>query len=46
MVPLPLGFRAIQRSLRDDQLGGGGCNEESFLVGQKVGQKRLEWVVF
>lgn len=32
--------------LRDDQPGGGGCNEESFLVGQKSGQRRLVWVEF
>lgn len=40
------GFQEIQQSLRDDQLGGGGYNEESFLVGQKSGQRRLVWVEF
>lgn len=39
------GFQAIQQSLRD-QAAGGGCNEESFLVGQKSGQRRLVWVEF
>lgn len=36
----------IQLSLKGDQSGDGGCNEQSFLVGQRLGQKKLERVVF
>lgn len=40
------GFQVIQQSLENDQPGGGGYNEESFPVGQKLGQRRLVWVEF
>ncbi len=39
------GFQVIQQSLRDQAVGE-GCNEESFLVGQKFGQRRLVWMEF
>lgn len=41
-----LGFPEIQKSLRDDHPEGGGCNGDFFLVGQKLGQRTLEWVEF
>lgn len=46
VVLLLLGFQVVQRSLKVDQPGGGGCNEEFFLVAQKLRQKRLEWMEF
>lgn len=46
VVLLLLGFQVIQQSLKVDQLGGGGCNEEALLAGQRLGQKRLEWMEF
>lgn len=41
-----LGFQVIQQSLENDQPGGGGCKEDSFPVGQKLGQRRFVWMEF
>lgn len=41
-----LRLQEIHQLLWDDQPGGGGCNEESFLVGQMLGQQRVAWVEF
>lgn len=46
VVLLLLGFQVMQQSLKVDQPEGEGCNEESFLVEQKLGQKRLERMEF
>lgn len=46
LLLLLLGLQEIQKSLRGDLPEVGGCNEDSFLVGQKLGQGRLKWVEF
>lgn len=46
LLLLLLGLQEIQKSLRDDLPEVGGCNGDSFLVGQKLGQRRLKWVEF
>lgn len=46
LLLLLLGLQEIQKLLRDDLPEVGGCNGDSFLVGQKLGQRRLKWVEF
>lgn len=46
MVLHLLGFPVIQQLLENDHPGDGRCNEHSFPVGLKLGQRRLVWVEF